>query len=110
MKKVICECGSSKWRLKECFTYTSIPSIDVEMYECVECGKTYEKRIQQTMGEMYPEVEVFDNEPEKLVVETSGDFYGFSSGTGDITGTIINDTIINEPSKVTYKENEDEKE
>ena len=71
MKKVICECGSSKWILKECISYACIPPIHADIYECAKCGKTYEKRTQSSLQEYYPEIEIWDNEPISMNDDTS---------------------------------------
>lgn len=115
MKKVICECGSNEWRLKESLVYTCIPPIHADIYACVKCGKTYEKTTQQTMEEYNPVVELYDDEPEVLKVGTSvdysnyGDFYELSDVTvasGTLTGG--NDTVeLIKPSKVTFEEKQD---
>ena len=105
MKKVICECGSSKWILKESLVYTCIPPIHADIYECVECGKTYEKTTQSSLEEYYPEIEIFDNE---LLTETDINKITWEHNQ-HLTGTQSTVTFIDgvrtlaEPSKVRYE-------
>jgi hypothetical protein len=64
MKKVICKCGSDKWRLKSSLVYSCIPPINEEIYECINCGETHTKTSQQTMEEYNPVVELFEENVE----------------------------------------------
>ncbi len=59
--KVICECGSTKWKYKESIIYASLPSISADIYECINCGEIYEKRHkQQSVEDLHPVVELFE--------------------------------------------------
>jgi len=107
MRKVICECGNSKWVLKESLTYTCIPPIHADIYECTKCGKTYEKTTQSTLEEYYPEVDLYDNE--KLELGTTGDYFGDCFGvtegdTASLTDVGIDSCTQSELSKVTYED------
>ena len=61
--KVICKCGNTKWRYKESIIYASYPPISADIYECINCGETYEKRRkQQSIDDLRPVVELFEEE------------------------------------------------
>ena len=116
MKKVICECGSSKWVLKNSLVYNCIPPIHADIYACAKCGKTYEKTTQLTMEEYYPEVEIFDNEQiEEIDISTidlsyhvektttqSDDLTGID-GLEDMSSIATDVSTLAEPSKVRYE-------
>ena len=61
-KKITCKCGSTQWRYKRSLVYTSYPPIHADIYECINCDETYEKTYKQSVVDVNPVVELFEEE------------------------------------------------
>ena len=62
-KKIVCKCDCSQWRFVRGIVYTSYPPINADIYECVDCGETYEKRHKkQSIEDLHPVSELFEEE------------------------------------------------
>jgi len=107
MKKVICECGSSKWiSTGAAITETIFNGRSWIEYRCANCGKTYNQEQSRPESADTVGIELFEqddnnNEYGKDIV---GDTCVVSISGGNLTETIIDyDATIAEPSKVRYE-------
>lgn len=107
MKKVICECGSSKWiPTGNSTTETIFNGRTWIEYRCASCGKYYNQEQPRTGYSEPIGVEIWDNEPEILEVGKVINEMGLANNfLNDATcPTTIDDvSTIAEPSKVRYE-------